>query len=129
MKLGYEIDIEFEDEFESKCQEIAMYQSFPRMTIDREWEEDELRDDIYDVCIEVMTHDLLKKYKYCAVKDINLLSPYYMAEYTLNQIDDVVELYNKEYDKHRNEKYFGIKWYDEAIRSMILKNLKENLVK
>lgn len=108
--------------------EIAMYQPTVRITLDGEWEEEELRSDIYDVCVEVMTSELLEKYKYRALKNIDILKPHYMNELILNQIEDVVELYNKEYDKHRHEKYFGIKWYDEAIRNMILKNLKENLV-
>ena len=124
-----DLDKQAESEFRIKCEEIAMHQPVVRTTLDGEWDEDELRGDIYDVCIEVMTPELLKKYQFRALKDINLLKPNYMAEHISNQIDDVIELYNKEYDKHRNEKCFGIKWYDETITSMIKRELKENLVK
>lgn len=124
-----DLDKQAESEFRIKCEEIAMHQPVVRTTLDGEWDEDELRGDIYDVCIEVMTPELLKKYQFRALRDTNLLKPNYMAEHILNQIDDVIELYNKEYDKHRNEKCFGIKWYDETITSMIKRELKENLVK
>ena len=124
-----DLDKQAESEFRIKCEEIAMHQPVVRTTLDGEWDEDELRGDIYDVCIEVMTPKLLKKYQFRALRDTNLLKPNYMAEHILNQIDDVIELYNKEYDKHRNEKCFGIKWYDETITSMIKRELKENLVK
>ena len=99
-----------------------------RVTIDNEWDEDELRSDIYDVCVEVMTPELLWKYKYRALKDKDLLLPQYMTEYIFNQIDNVVDLYNTEYQKHRAEDSCGIKWYDRAITDMIHKTLERNLV-
>lgn len=125
----FDINRLMEDEFTRRCTEIAMYQPEVRTTLDGEWEEDELTEDVYDICIEVMTPKLLKKYQYRALKDVNLLKPQYMAEHILGQIDDVIELYNKEYDKHRNENKFGIIWYDEAISKMIKSELRGNVVK
>ena len=125
----FDVNKGYEAMFAEKCEEIAMYQPEVRTTLDGEWTEEELREDVYDVCIETMTDSVLKKYQYRALKDSDLLKTQYMAEKILDQIDDVVELYNKEYDKHRNENKFGIVWYDEAIKSMINKLLKENLVK
>lgn len=108
--------------------DIAMYQPVVRTTLDGEWDEDELKSDVYDVCTEVMTEATLKKYTNRALKNVKLLLPDYMNETILNSIDDVIELYNTEYDKHRKENKFGIVWYDEAIKKMVLKILKENLV-
>lgn len=125
----FDINKSIEDEFKRRCTEIAMYQPSVRTTLDGEWTEEELREDVYDICIETMTDSELKKYQYRALKDSDLLKTQYMAEKILDQIDDVVELYNKEYDKHRNDNKFGIAWYDEAIKSMINKLLEENLVK
>lgn len=116
-----------EDEFVDRCTEILEKQRV-RTTLDREWSEDELQDDIYDICVNVMTPKLLDSYKYRALKDRDLLKPHYMSEQILDEVGDVVELYNKEYNKHRNEKIFGIHWYDEAITRIIKKKLKENLV-
>ena len=123
-----ELDEQAENEFKLKCEEIAMYQPVIRATLDGEWDEHELKSDIYDVCAEVMTEATLKKYTNRALKNAKLLLPDYMNETILNSIDDVIELYNTEYDKHRKENKFGIIWYDEAIKKMILKLLKENLV-
>lgn len=105
-------------------------QSRQRTTLDQQWEEDELIDDIYDVCNEVMTDELLAKYKGRALFDYSLLLVPYMAEEITGSIDDVIELYNKEYDKHRNiaNTENGISFYDDAIKKMILSKLKGNLV-
>lgn len=122
-----ELDRKFEEEFACRCEEIQIHHPVQRMTLDREWTEDELIDNIYDVCTEVMTDKLLKKYKNRALKDENLLKIPYMSEHIECQIEDVIELYNKEYDKHRHEKCFGIKWYDEAIKRMINSELRRNV--
>lgn len=123
-----ELDEQAENEFKIKCEEIAMHQPVIRTTLDGEWDEEELKSDVYDVCTEVMTEATLKKYTNRALRNTKLLLPDYMNETILNSIDDVIELYNTEYDKHRHENKFGIIWYDEAIKKMVLKILKENLV-
>lgn len=124
-----ELDKEYESEFAQKCREVQGYYSAPaeRSTLDGEWTESELQADIYDVCVEVMTEQLIKRYDGRAIRDQNLLKLQYMAEQIAGEVD-VVELYNKEYDKNRNKNMFGIIFYDEAIKSIILKKLKENLV-
>ena len=99
-----------------------------RTTVDDKWDEEELRGDVYDVCVEVMTPKLLEQYKYRALKDKDLLLPQYMAEQILNQIEDVVELYDVEYYKHCSEDSPGIRWYDKVIIDMIHKELNGNLV-
>lgn len=124
-----DLDQQAENEFQQKCREFAMYQPVERTTLDGEWTEEELKSDIYDVCVEVMTDKVLSQYKYRALRDSNLLKLQYMAEHIADQIDDVIELYNKEYDKHREQNCFGIHWYDEAIKGMIMKELKGNVIK
>lgn len=119
-----------EEEFRLKCTEVEQFRSqAERLTLDGEWSEDELKCGVYDVCVEVMTVEFINKYTHRALLDRDLLKHQYMTEKILNQIDDVVELYNTEYDKNRDKKMFGIVFYDEAIKRMILKNMKENLVK
>ena len=83
--------------------------------------------DIYDVCVEVMTDNLLKRYDGRALRNKDLLKLQYMAEQIADEID-VIETYNKAYDKNRSKNQFGIIFYDEVIKSIILKKLKENLV-
>lgn len=129
MGLFDELDEAAENEFQQKCIEFAMYQPVIRTTLDGEWTEEELKSDIYDVCVEVMTDKVINQYKFRALRDSNLLKLQYMAEHIADQIDDVIELYNKEYDKHREQKCFGIHWYDEAIKMMINRELKGNVVK
>lgn len=124
-----DFDKEFEDKFRSACEEYAMYgHAEERTTLDKEWTYEELHENVYDVCMEHMTDKLLGKYVNKALFNADLLKPQYMADKLLNQIEDLIELYNSEYDKHRNEKCFGIVWFDEAIKKMITKELRENLV-
>lgn len=128
MILGMdEYEKQFEQDMQKGCQAYAMYESHERTTLDGEWSEGELSADIYDVCVEVMTEQELKKYKHRALKDPDLLKVQYMAEH-IEQQTDVIKLYNTEYDKHRHEKAFGIRWYDDAIKKMILQELKNNLI-
>lgn len=128
MILGLdEYERQYEKDFKDASDTYAMYQTdIEEYTLDGEWSEGELSADIYDVCVEVMTEQELKKYQHRALKDPDLLKVQYMAEY-IGQQTDVIKLYNTEYDKHRNEKAFGIRWYDDAIKKMILQELKNNL--
>jgi hypothetical protein len=103
-----------------------MYQPTERVTAKDDWHEDELRADVHDMCIKIMTPELLKQYEYRALRDEDLLKSQYMAEHILSQID-VIELFDTEYDKHNNEGS-GIEWYDKAITIMINTELKENLM-
>lgn len=128
MILGMdEYEKQFEQDMQKGCQAYAMYESHERTTLDREWTESELEADIYDVCLEVMTEQELKKYKYRALRNPDLLKIQYMAEHIEQQVD-AIKLYNIEYDKHRHEKVFGIHWYDDALKKMILQELRDNLI-
>ncbi len=124
-----EYEKQVEQDIQNGCQAYAMYESHERTTLDGEWAESELEADIYDVCLEIMTERELRKYQHRALKDINLLKIQYMAEYIDNKID-VISVYNKEYAKNNphNEKVFGINFYDNAIKKMILQELKNNLI-
>ena len=44
-----------EDEFRAKVEEFAMYQgNIERYTIDREWTEDELKEDVMDEALKIL---------------------------------------------------------------------------
>ena len=128
MILGIEeYEMQIQSDMQNARNSLSMYQVEERSTLDGEWYEGELEADIYDVCVEVMTEQEMNRYKYRALKDPDLLKPQYMAE-KINSYTDVITLYNTEYDKHRKEKVFGIRWYDNAIKKLIDQELKNNLV-
>ena len=128
MILGIEeYEMQMQSDMQNARNSLSMYQVEERSTLDGEWYEGELEADIYDVCVEVMTEQEMNRYKYRALKDPDLLKPQYMAE-KINSYTDVITLYNTEYDKHRKEKVFGIRWYDNAIKKLIYQELKNNLV-
>lgn len=104
-----------------------IYDHRERVTLDAEWTQEELESDIYDVCAEIMSTEV-KKYEHRALYDRDLLKCQYMTEHLINTIGDVIELYNKEYDKHRDSKIFGIRLFDDAIKKMIRLELKRNVV-
>ena len=89
------------------------------VTTDGEWEEDELKGVVYDICIKIITPKLVDRYKYRAIIDADLLKYQYMAEQILCNTD-VIELYNKHND---------IDAYEQAITDIIHKMLEENTVK
>ena len=121
-----EIDNVFEDGFAKAC-DMVQISNKEEMTSDGEWTYSELKDDVYDVCTEVLTQELVKKYKFKAIYDADLLKPQYMTEEILNQIGNPVGLYNKE-NKDNDGNTPGIYLYDNAIKGMILNKLKENVV-
>lgn len=126
---------DFEKDFEQQVEMISMYQGdIERTTLDGEWTESELQDDIYsDVKTVLNGKDNIKgwidKNKHKAVYDSDLLKAEYLTEKIKNEVD-VVELYNKAYDKHRNDerKLFPIHYYSEELRKIIKKELNNNLV-
>ena len=131
MILGLdEYERQYEKDFKDACDTYAMYQTdMEEYTLDGEWSEGELSADIYDVCVEVMTEQELKKYQHRALKDSDLLKVQYMAEHINSKID-VISVYNTEYAKnnHHNKKVFGINFYDNALKKMILQELRDNLI-
>ena len=122
-------DKAFEEEFRNKIEEIAYYQgNIERTTIDGEWTESELKSDIYDEVKAVLEKEgYAEKFKYIALRDRDLLKTQYLTEYLCNNFD-VIETYNKNYDKHRNDKpmKFGIHYFDEAVRRQIKITLDAN---
>ena len=104
-----------------------IYEQEERTTLDGEWTEEELTSNIYDVCSEIMPTEI-KKYDNRALYDKDLLKRQYMTEHIINIVGDVVELYNREYDKHRDSKKFGIRLFDDAIKQLIKVELKRNMV-
>ena len=107
--------------------DMPMYGNTPRVTLDGEWTHEELSDNIDDECLKLVpTYE--QKYKGRAVYDKNMFSPLYVAERIKNESADLIEVYNKEYDKHRNEKMFGIHWFDRWIEEQVKHIIISNLV-
>lgn len=106
--------------------DMPMYGNTPRVTLDGEWTHEELSDNIDDECLKLVP-GYAEKYKNRAVYDKNLFLPLYVAEKIKNESADLVDVYNSEYDKHRNEKLFGIylfdKWIEEQVRCIMNDNL------
>ena len=106
---------------------IPIYGSNPRTTIDDEWTEEELADNIDDECIKLL--DVYRgKYVNKAVYDSNLLKPAYLAEKIKSESEDPIEIYNSEFDKHRNDGIFGIHLFDRWIERQVRRILNSNLV-
>jgi hypothetical protein len=106
---------------------MSVYGSSPRTTLDGEWTEEELAGDIYDECTKAVG-DYPQKYKNRAVYDSDLFKPQYLAEKIRNENDDLIEIYNKLYDQHRNENKFGIHWFDLWVQKQIRHIMSDNLV-
>lgn len=131
LKHQMEMDIDESDDSYG----LSYYQGDnERLTLDREWTEQELRDDVWDEANKILNgHDgkkgWLDRNKDRAFHDKDLVKVEYLVENILTEID-VIELYNKEVDKHRNDtdKLFGIAYFDKAIQSKIERTLKQNLV-
>ena len=106
---------------------IPMYTGTIRTTLDCEWTHDELASNIDDECIKLI--EVYKdKYQNRAVYDKDLLKPAYLAEKIKNESGDLIEVYNKCADAHRNENKFGIYWFDKWIEKQVKRILNSNLV-
>ena len=108
-------------------QGTPMYINTTRLTLDNEWSEEELESNIDDECIK-LAPIYEAKYRNRAVYDKDLYKPPYLAEKIKDESGDLIEIYNKEYDKHRNEKMFGIHWFDKWIEAQVRRILNGNLV-
>ena len=106
--------------------DMYYYSSAPRTTLDNEWTEEELSGDVYDECVKLLP-EYEQKYSNRAVYDKDLFKPAYLAEKITSE-NDLIEVYNKEYDKHRDQNMFGIVWFDKWIASTIRKIMNDNLV-
>lgn len=129
------LDQKAENEFRLKVQEMCMYQgNIERYTLDREWTEEELKDDVMDEAIRLLkgTTDKpgwVEKTKDRAKIDTDLDYPEFLANRVIDEYD-LVEEYNKQVDKHRNDenKKFGIHYFDEWCIKIMEKILKDNLL-
>lgn len=99
-----------------------------RYTLDGEWSESELEADLQDEAM-LLLRVWTEKNKFRAVKDKDLLYPEFLANKVMEE-NDLIEMYNKAYDKHRNDKdrKFGIHYFDDVIKTKMNKLLKENLI-
>jgi len=124
-----------EEEFRAKVEEIAYYQgNIERTTLDGEWTESELKDDLWDEANKILNgtngHDgWVAKHSGRIFRDSDLLLPEFVVNNICDRFD-LVEVYNRAYDLHRNDKpmKFGIHYFDELARAEINKVLKENLM-
>jgi hypothetical protein len=127
----------FEEDFKHTVEEIGYYQGdLERTTLDGEWTEEDLKDDVWDEANKILNGDKKKgtkgwieQHEGRAVKDIDLLKVEYMVEDICSRYD-IIEVYNKAVDYNRNnpEKKFGICYFDELVRAEVNKVLKNNLL-
>lgn len=105
-----------------------------RITVDREWEYEELYDEVDNECIKYYKdNNISQRYENKAVYDKDLLKPMYMAEHIKNMVleqdKDLVQVYNEQYNKRKGEKLFGIVYFDQWLINIIKQELKKNEVK
>lgn len=133
--MGKIYDRAAEEEFKIKCEEIAYYQGdIERTTLDGEWTEQELKDDLWDEANKFLngtkeSKGWLETHKGRAMRDTDLCKVQYLVEDICTRYD-MIEVYNKVVDMHRNDenKLFGIAYFDQIARAEIEKTLKQNLV-
>ena len=124
-----------EEEFKIKCEEIAYYQGdIERTTLDGEWTEQELKDDLWDEANKFIngtkeSKGWLETHKGRAMRDTDLCKVQYLVEDICTRYD-MIEVYNKVVDMLRidEHKLFGIEYFDQIARAEIEKTLKQNLV-
>lgn len=124
-----------EKEFREAVEEVSYYQGeVERTTLDGEWTESDLKDDVYDETLKILNGideqpGWLEKHKGRAVKDEDLTKPEFIVTHICDN-HDLIEVYNKCYDLNRNQKpmKFGIHYFDMAVRAEVNKILKENLL-
>lgn len=124
-----------EEEFRAKVIEVnSYYGSSARTTIDGEWEHEELKDDLWSVAHEYLhgkngSKGWLETHKGRALYDEDLTHEQFIVEKICSTYD-LIEVYNRAYDKHRNDKpmKFGIHYFDELALAEVKKILKGNLV-
>ena len=122
-----------EKEFRQAVETLGYYQGdTERTTIDGEWTEKDLKEDVLDEAHKLL-HDeksgWLAKNKGRAVLNKDLLHEEFLCNEICDSLD-LVEVYNTQYDLHRNDenRKFGIHYFDEYIVKQLNKILKENLL-
>lgn len=124
-----------EEEFRIKVEEIAYYQgNMERTTLDGEWTEDELKDDLWDEASKILngtgeSKGWVDKHKDRAMINPDLCKVQYLVEDICTRYD-LIEVYNKVVDAHRNDekRLFWITYFDQIARAEIEKTLKKNLI-
>lgn len=134
-----EYNKKFEQDFQDTVEMVGYYQgNIERETIDGEWTEGELKSDLWDEANKLLNGyedngkkvvGWLEKHKGRLLKNEDLTH----TEFVVNDIIDrydLVEVYNRAYDIHKNDKprLFGIHYFDELARAEVLKVLNGNLV-
>ena len=105
-----------------------------RTTIDNEWSEEDLKSDVDDEVLKFMSPDNKNSYynrnKSRPVYNKDLTHEEFVAE-KIKSENDLVEIYNKEYDKHHSDskQVFTIHYFDEWLQSEIKRIIDENIVK
>ena len=133
--MTFEKELGFEDEMKIAVEELAYYQGDrERTTLDGEWTESELKDDLWDEANKFLNGDKdntgwLEKHKDRAMRDPDLCKVQYLVEDICNRFD-MIEIYNKVVDMHRNDehKLFGIVYFDQIAKAEFEKTLKQNLI-
>jgi hypothetical protein len=123
----------FEKDFEEKLEMLSAYQGEQtRETLDCEWTEGDLIEEVQDLAFKILGNGKgkgwLEEHKYCAVKDKDLLHDEFVSNRICDE-NDLIEIYNTACDKHRNDenKLFGIHYFDDEIKLKINKLLSDNL--
>lgn len=122
-----------EKEFRQAVETLGYYQGdTERTTIDGEWTETDLREDVLDEAHKLLNAEKtgwLAKNAGRAVLNKDLLHAEFLCEEFCTEVD-LIEIYNKQYDLHRNdsERKFGIHYFDEYIVKEMTKILKGNLL-
>lgn len=116
-----------EEEFKTKITEVEYYYGHKeRVTLDGEWTEQELQDELRDEVMRIV-QEFNNEYKDRALKDSSMRHDEYVSTKIIEQLD-LVEIYNTQYDKRRSEGLFGIHYFDDWVKKELTKVLKNNLV-
>ena len=118
-------------EMENKEFQSHYYGSRERTTLDGEWTESELKDNVWDDCNKAINEwKERNKNKVLALYDEDLLLPDFLSEMICTE-EDLIERYNKLANKHRldEKRLFNIAYFDNWCADIAGKKLKNNIVK
>ena len=116
---------------DEKCESVGYYEGdIERTTLDSEWTESELEDNVYDEVVkELEKLNKTEKLQYRALKDKGLNYPEFIAN-KIKDENDLIEVYNKLYDSNKNNKEgtFIIHFFDAWIHSKTKEIVKNNII-
>lgn len=134
-----ELERSMEEEFQRKVREVNEQYGYyeggsERTTLDGEWEYSELKEELWSEAHAILHGSKDKKgwlaeHKERALRDKSLTREEFIVENICDSMD-LIEEYNKECDKHRNDvqKLFGIHYFTEFADREIMKVLRGNLL-